>query len=471
MKSGFLSFVLMLLITVTSILFGDGCANPIAPSGGPRDSLPPMLVNVTPKDSSINFSDNKIVFSFNEYVQIDNPRENILVSPVPKEEPVISARLRTITVKIKDTLEPSTTYSFNFGNSLKDINEGNIKKNFTYVFSTGKYIDSLELSGHVINARTGRADSTLTALLHRSGDDSALIKQKPRYAARLNGSGDFHFTHLAPGVYYLYALQDASGQRKYLDKTSLFAFAPAPITIGNKNLPDTLYAFQEEKDKKSGGTGVVKPIVPKVAKEKDKRLKFSLNLVSGRQDLLDSLVFTFTEPLKQFDSSRASLTDAAFRPVSNYRFKEDTGKTKLVLTYKWPENTAFNLIVDKDFAEDTSGRTLARKDTLRFTTMKESDYGNVNIRFSNIDLAQRPVLQFLQGEDVKYAVPLKGRDFHDKLFRPGEYELRILYDTNGNGVWDSGNFFGKRRQPERVIAIPKKLNVKANWDNDNSITL
>jgi len=451
-----------------------GCANPIAPTGGPRDSLPPLLISVTPKDSSENFNAKKVTFAFNEFVQLDNVHDNLIVSPVPKQEPIIESKLRTVTIKIKDTLEENTTYSYNFGNAIKDINEGNILKNFTYVFSTGAYIDSLELSGTVQIAETGLADSTLIVMLHRNGDDSALIKEKPRFIAKLDSAGRFHFRHLPSGIFYVYALKDDGGQKKYLSKRQFFAFADKPVSIAGSNAPVNLYAYLEKDTSKPIPHAAPKP--PGGAKsdkdkEKDKRLKFTINLENGQQDLLSNLVFAFNDPLKKFDSSKVFFADETFKPITGYRIEKDSSNKKLTLYYKWPENTAYNLIVDKEFAEDSAGRKIARNDTLRFRTMKESDYGNVSIRFNNLDLSKKPVLQILQSGTIKDSARLTTRDYKVKLFKPGEYEMRILFDTNGNFVWDTGEFFGKRKQPEKVIAIKRKLIVKANWDNDNTIDL
>jgi hypothetical protein len=235
-----------------------------------------------------------------------------------------------------------------------------------------------------------------------------------------------------------------------------------------------MYAFLEKDTSKPFSTRAApKPTAAKTdkEKEKDKRLKFSLNLENGQQDLLGKLEFTFTDPLKKFDSSKVRFTDEAFKPIPNYSFVKDTSNKKLILSYKWPENTTFNLIVDKEFAEDSGGRKIPRTDTLKFKTLKESDYGNVSIRFNNLDLSKKPVLQILQSGVVKDSARLISKDFRIKLFKPGEYEMRILFDENDNFVWDTGEFFGKRRQPEKVLAIKRKLNVRANWDNDNTIDL
>src|SRR5690606_5044720 len=119
------------------LFFISGCAQIIPPTGGPRDTLPPIMLSATPKDSTLNFNANKIVLTFNEYVQLERPEEQLIVSPVPKIQPVVEAKLKEVTIRIKDTLEENTTYSINFGRALKDINEGNPAKQFTYLFSTG----------------------------------------------------------------------------------------------------------------------------------------------------------------------------------------------------------------------------------------------------------------------------------------------------------------------------------------------
>src|ERR1044071_5786669 len=151
MKRISLFFLLILFILKIEVLT-TGCANIIPPSGGPRDSLPPVLIKATPVDSARNFTGNRITFTFDEFVDLQNVYQNLIVSPIPKSLPDVEQKLKTITVRLKDTLEPNTTYSLNFGNAIKDYNEGNVLKNFTYIFSTGNTIDSLELKGKVILA-------------------------------------------------------------------------------------------------------------------------------------------------------------------------------------------------------------------------------------------------------------------------------------------------------------------------------
>lgn len=453
-----------------SMAGSTGCANIAPPTGGPRDSLPPVLIRATPVDSARNFNSRKVVFEFNEYVQVDNIQENLLVSPTPKINPIVTNKLRTVTVTIKDTLEPNTTYAFDFGKAIKDVNEGNIYKNFTYVFTTGATLDSLSFSGNVILAETGKPDSTLIAVLHTNLDDSAVIKERPRYVARLDSAGRFTFNHLPPGTFNLFAMKDEGGQRKYMSKSQLFAFADKPIDTKNPgNI--TLYAYLEKDT-----TPPKKPSQPARQQpktdSKDKRIRLGLNTTGETFDLLDTLKLNFPEaPLKSFDSTLLVLTNEEHEAIDGYTLVRDTSNKFVSIFYPWTENTKYNIILTPGFATDTLGKELLKPDTLSFRTKKNSEYGLVRLRFINLDLSKNPVLQLIQNNAVKYSHVFTNRDFYAKLFQPGEYDLRILYDDNKNGVYDPGEFFGKHIQPEKVISISRKVTVKANWDNEIDITL
>lgn len=461
--------VFAFIIFILKLVAIEGCANIIPPAGGPRDSLPPLLERVDPPDSSLNFKDKTIVFTFDEYLdQLQNLQENFLVSPTPDRMPVVETKLRTLTVRIKDTLEANTTYYLNFGNAIRDINESNVLKDFSYIFSTGPVIDSLELSGKVILAETGKTDSTLIVMLHRNGDDSALIKDKPRYIARQDGRGNFHFRFLPAGTYYIYALKDDGGGRRYDKKTQLFAFADSPVIIEPETSPITLYAYAEKTASVSPGLSIGRP----GGSRDDRRLKFTPNLVNGQQDLLSKLVITFEQPLRLFDSSKARLsTDSSFHPIPSYSWELDSTKRKISLDISWKENTLYNLILDKDFAEDTLGRKLLKTDTISFATKKRNEYGSLKIRFRNLELAKNPVLLFVQGDQLMRSYPLASENFTQPLFLPGEYEMRILFDNNRNGVWDPGEFFGKHRQPEIVRPVDRRITIKPNWTNEFEIAL
>jgi len=479
-QNGLLYFVFFPLLIIGAIAH-SGCANIIPPTGGPKDTIPPILVTVNPHDTSTNFKGNKIVFNFNEYVDGKDIRTELIVSPVPKVEPITDAKLKTITIKLKDTLEPNTTYSLQFYKGVKDVNEGNVLRNFTYVFSTGKHIDSGRFSGNVVVAMTGKVDSSVVVMLHKKFDDSAVVKERPRYITRVDSTGRFLFRFIEPGRYALYAMKDEGGSHKYLSKSQLFAFSDSPVVISQNTPPTTLYAYSESADTKpaaksgSSTTPAAKPPTKSTkAKEKDKRLQVETNTTNGAFDVLDTFRLKFATGLKAFDSTLIRFTDENFKDINlkQYRFVRDTSNKIFYLFYPWPMDTKFNLILAKSFAADSAGRKLLKDDTIAFHTKKDIEYGEIRIRVFNLDLSRHPVLLMLQADVVKYAFPFgKRKEIRQLLFRPGEYDLRILYDLNDNGKWDPGSFFGKRRQPEKVTPIRQKFTVKANWDNDKDITL
>ncbi|MBD0374765.1 MAG: Ig-like domain-containing protein [Flavisolibacter sp.] len=466
MKRHFLFLLLIIPITLITLIFGPGCANIIPPSGGPRDSLPPVLVRAEPPDSSVNFRGRTIRLHFNEFVDLQDLQQNLLFTPLFNTNPVIEAKLNTLTLRLRDSLEPNTTYVFNFGNAIKDINEGNVLHNFVYTFSTGQVLDSLTLSGKVLLAENGKIDSTLIVVLHKSITDSAVVKDRPRYVTRLDRNGNFTFKNLPGGTFALYALGDPGGGRRYLNKTQLFAFTNEPVILTDTTKSVTIYAYREVE------TPTTPPPTGRTATPTDRRLRFTTNLTNNQQDLLTPLNITFEQPLRSIDSSKMGLfSDSLFNRVTAYHLQLDSSRKRLTLQTAWQPGTSYHLILDRDFAEDTTGRKLLKTDTLSFTTRKEADYAQIRLRIRNLDFAQNPVLQFVQNEAVVFSVPLKGDTWSQNLFLPGDYDLRILYDQNGNGRWDPGQFFGTKRQPELVRPIERRLTVKAGSENDVEVSL
>ncbi len=464
-------FIALALIEIASTV---GCANIIPPLGGPRDSLPPVLIRSVPVQNATNFQGKNIVLEFNEYVTVDNPYQNVIVSPTPKKMPLIVGKLRDVNIKIWDTLEPNTTYSFNFGNAIKDVNEGNVYKNFTYAFSTGRYIDSLTLTGRVMLAETGKVDSTLIVVLHRNLDDSAVAKDKPRYVAKLDGKGNYRFTNLPAGTYGLFALKD-EGFKKYTDNAILFAFAEKAVTIRQNNNPINLYAFVGEKEKPKSGKGAsttpnpfAKAAPPKEEKKEDKRLRFQINLQDGEQDLLGDLKVTFSKPLQTFDSSKFILADEKYNPIPNVKLVLDSTRKTISISQPWKERVFYKLVLIKGVATDSAGNTTSRNDTIPFKTKSESAYGSYRIDFAKLDLSKHPVMLWILNDAIVRSEPLTTRVWSRDLVEPGTYEIRILYDENGNGKWDTGNYW-KKIQPEKVFTLTKKIEIRANISKEDVI--
>ena len=464
-----LRYLLLLGLIAYIANFQTGCAVMISPGGGPRDSIPPKLMAAIPKDSAINVSTNKITLTFDEFVEVKEVANNLIVSPNPKNLPLVDYKLKNVTIKLRDSLQPNTTYSLNFGNCIKDVNEGNPAKNFTYVFSTGKTIDENSFSGKVILAETGKIDTTLIIVLHKNLNDTAIFKDRPRYYSKLDGKGRFIFKNLPEGKFNAFVLPN-DYNKKYDDSTKLFAFADSAISITENTNPVIFYAYEEAKRKTENKTTSTAASTIKPRKE-DTRLRYTLALENGSQDVLTpNLDITFNKKIKWLDSTKIFLTDTTFKDLKKYTVTLDSTKTKISLAYNWKEDTEFRLIISKEAVSDTGSLKLLKTDTLKFATKKESEYGSIKIRFSNFDLSKNPVLQFILNDKITESIPITQKELFRKLYKPGEYELRVLFDANKNGIWDAGNY-KKRKQPEVVQSINKKLNVRANWDNEIDVRL
>lgn len=467
MSKSFTSFLLLFAViavcSISSAIIFPGCAQIGMPTGGAKDSIPPRLLSSSPRINSIGVTGNKITLSFDEYIEVKDAQANVLVSPFQKNVPSVDYKLRTVTVKLKDTLLPNTTYSINFGKAIVDLNEGNPLKDLTFVFSTGNTIDSLMLDGKVLLAETGKADSTIIAMLYRNADDSAVKKRRPDYISRLDGSGNFSFRNLPAGKFKLYALLDGDGGKTYNSRFETFAFGSDEIVIGANNPLQVLFAYAEEKEVKNTAATAR-------ATAADKKLKYSTSVTTGAQELTDGLLISYNRPLKEFDPAKIRLTDSNYNTINVTSIALDSTKKNVSIQNAWQEEFQYRLIISQDAAKDSAGNMIAKADTIKFNSKTSEDYGRVVLRFNNLDLSKHPVLQLVQNNEVKNSYRLTAKEWSNKLVGPGEYELRILYDENSNGKWDPGNY-SQKKQPEKVLALPQKLGVRANWDNERDVNL
>ncbi|MBS1909079.1 MAG: Ig-like domain-containing protein [Bacteroidetes bacterium] len=467
-KYGFSALAVLAGYALLALITG-GCAQMGYPTGGPKDSLPPVLIKATPEINTVNFSGNKITLQFNEYIDIQNIQDNLLVSPLAKKNPNVSGNLKTLVIKLRDTLKQNTTYTLQFGNAIKDVNEGNVLKNFSFAFSTGNHVDSLFLSGKVTLAQTGKTDSSLVVLLYKNINDSTVYKERPDYIAKLNGKGEFHFQNLPEGSFYLFALKDNDGGKTYNSASELFAFANQSVESGTTGAPVHLYAYALEKEKPSSSRSTTVPTSSR-RNQAEKTLKFTPNfLSSNKQDLLKTLDLTFSSKLKRFDSTKILIADTNYHPLPYTATMDSTGS---LISFKlsWTPNKDYILLTQEAAFEDSMGLKNIKNDTFRFKTLSKEDYGAVQLRFQNLDLSQNPVLQLVLGEEIKLSQAINGSTWQNNMVPPGDYEIRILKDRNQNGKWDAGNYTLKL-QPEIAIALPQKLTVKANWDNERDIDM
>lgn len=457
MTAGRIISFLIISALFIGLFSGSGCANIVPPSGGPRDSLPPVPVSATPKDSATMVKEQKITITFNEFVELKEPNQKVIISPYPVKDAVIESKLRTVTVRLKDSLLPNTTYNINFGDAIVDLNEGNILKDFQYSFSTGASIDSNELSGKVILAETGKTDSTMFALLYRKEEDSTVYKEKPMYVARVDGQGNFRFNNLPTGKFYVYALRDEDGNKKYTQGIEQFAFLDSTITVSTTTPAVQLYAFATEKERQK----------PVATQDKKTGLTVSSNLESGAFDILDTFRLIYTKPIRSYDLSKIRLQQDSTKFITDFTIVNDSVRKQLLFNYAWKSGGTYKLYLDKDYAADTAGLKSLKNDTLSFRVKTEKEYGTLRIRFKELDTAAHPVLIFYNNNQIVGRYPLTGKEFYRAQFKPGSYKLGLLFDTNRNGVWDPGDYFAKpKRQPELVQPLNYSVTVKENWDNE-----
>ena len=204
--------------------------------------------------------------------------------------------------------------------------------------------------------------------------------------------------------------------------------------------------------------------------KEDKRLKYNASFNNGEQDLLGPLELTFAKKIILKDSSAIKLVDTNFVSKEEFTLTLDSTATKLSIGYNWPAGEPFKLLLPKGSVTDSLGNATAKSDTLSFYTKKEIDYGLIKFKFPNIDTTRHPVLQIIERNEVIGSYPLTSNQLIIKRYKPGSYELRILFDTNKNGIWDTGSFKFNKKQPEIVIEIPKPISVRNNWDNEITVS-
>ena len=236
------------LFTIVLIIIA-GCANQVAPSGGPKDITPPTVLDYEPDSASVLFTAKTISIKFDEYVILNDVFNQISISPPLNETPDYKLKGKTLTISIKDTLKPETTYTINFGQAIKDNTAGNVKENFTYVFSTGSYIDSLQVSGKVVDLLTAAPATKAYVVLYYEPTDTSFTTTKPYYFAKTDVSGNFLINNIKSGSYKLYAIEDQNFNYFYDLPNEKIAFQTSTLIIDSNITNQKLFLYSENKTK------------------------------------------------------------------------------------------------------------------------------------------------------------------------------------------------------------------------------
>jgi uncharacterized protein (DUF2141 family) len=227
-----------------AVLLAASCARMGSPDGGWYDETPPRVVSSTPQDKGVNVKAKKITINFNEYIKIEDAQNKVIVSPPQLEQAEIKGAGKRIIVELKDTLKEETTYTVDFSDAISDNNEGNPMGNYTFSFSTGDHIDTLEVSGYCLNAEDLEPVKGILVGLYPYDAPDSIFRHEPMIrVSRTNASGKFTIKGVATGAYRVYALQDADGDYVFGQKSEMIGFSTERIEPSWKpdTRPDTLW--------------------------------------------------------------------------------------------------------------------------------------------------------------------------------------------------------------------------------------
>lgn len=516
------------------------CAKRGSITGGLKDTLAPVLKYSSPKNMSTNFEGDEIILGFDEYVKLKNLNKQLIISPPMKHEPLIlpTTASKVITIKIKDTLQPNTTYSFNFGQSIADNNEGNAINQFKYIFSTGPYIDSLSISGQIKDAYEKNVDNFVSVMLYEVNDtfkDSVIYKQSPRYITNtLDSLRTFKLENLKAGKYLLVALKDKGGNNRYNPKDDKIGFLKHYITVPNDTvfelelfkevLPlktfkpiqasgNRLYLpYEGKQDFKTSkpkivlkhGDEVLETIVTAFPKKDSLQVwykplkadslsmevsrdtynkRFSFKVKDIKKDTLnikavqngvinfrDRFTLESATPLVKFDKSKIRLVNKDSVAV-DFTTEYDEFEQKLYVDFKKEPVDKYNVTFFPgaltDFYEKTND-TLAYK----LTTKEHADYGNLVLNLRNVK--RFPIIVEITNKKGDVVLASAYSEGNTKitfdLLQPEAFTLRITYDDNKNKRYDAGSFLNKTYS-EEVFYYQKEVDVRTNWDVDETIDL
>jgi uncharacterized protein (DUF2141 family) len=530
MKSHYF-FLVLVIVTVFS------CARRGRPEGGPKDFDKPIMVKADPDFKSLRFEEDQIKIYFDEYVKLKDVNSQLIISPPLKNIPVISplgSPSKKITIKLNDTLQENTTYTFNFAQSIIDNTEGNILDNFKYIFSTGDFIDSLKVKGKIKDAFDLEMLENPTIMLYPVNEnytDSVIYNEKPTYVGSTIDSLNWEITNIKAGTYRLIALNDARKNYLFNPKEDRIGFYPELITIPGDSIFD-LTLFKEvlpfklvsrpkdvskghviigfEGDSRDVDIRVISPVTKdfKSFYSKDRKtdtlnywfnnfeldsmmlevrkdqlidtLKINLNeeeidslrleLSSyGMLHLRDTLKLGSTVPMMKVDTSKFHFIDEDSVKVS-LRLELSENKDRIDFHFEKEPVQSYKLLIEPGAIEDILG---IQNDTIKASikTGKISDYCSIFLTLRNIE--RFPVIIELindKGDIVAKKFATESKEFEFKNLRPSRFMIRIIYDDNGNGKWDTGNFL-LNIQPEEVYYVKTILEAKANWEVEESITL
>src|SRR5690606_32257418 len=435
------------LFTLCIALVVWSCAKRGHITGGEVDIYPPKILKTTPENFSTNFNAKEIIINFDEYVKLKDVNKQLIVSPPLKYRPEITpySASKQIKIRLRDTLQPNTTYSFNFGQSIEDNNEGNKLRGVKYVFSTGSYIDSLSLSGNVKDALDKETQSYVSVLLYEVNEqfnDSIIYKENPRYVTTTQDSTtSFTLENIKEGDYLLVALHDQNSnflfdpkqdkigfhneiisvptEEKYklelfkeiLDFKPVRAFeasnnkivlayqghpdkATVELKNGNEKLETRITKFQERDSLQIWYRPIEADSLTLNIQNDTLDQSFNIKLTEKKVDTLsvsvkiprtfgfrDQAIVEFSTPIERIDSSKIKVYKDSAEIENKFEYHEL--RQSLELFFDKEEKQKYTFMMLPEAVTDFYGKT---NDTLKvdFSTKNYSDYGNLKVILQNV---------------------------------------------------------------------------------------
>lgn len=522
---------------LASLLLLTNCAKRGTITGGDKDTIAPKIVSSYPENFSTNFKGNEIKINFDELIKVKNINKQLIISPPMKKQPVIipqGSASKFISIKILDTLQDNTTYSFNFGQSITDNNEGNPYSQFKYVFSTGSYVDSLTVVGKVKDAFYQKPDNFVSIMLYdaKTFTDSTVYKETPLYVTNtLDSLKVFSLENLKEGTYKMVAMKDKSSNNIYNPSIDKIGFLDYTITLPTSDMFE-LELFEEKKPFKAdkptqesnnklflGYEGDFKnskitasydnkevPIRITKFPEKNKdsvqifypNIKMDSLQISITNGLYSKTFTSKLKDLKESDTLKIEKKSGSILPFRDaFVIKSKTpivsiDESKITLRNKdsvaikfTSKHIEFDEEIVFDFKKDEEEKYTiellpgaikdfydTENDSLKynFSTKQLSDYGNLKVNLSNVKRFPF-IIELLDKNEVLYkATSTKETSIYFETIEPKLYTLRIIFDDNANNEWDTGDYLAKK-QAEEIIYFPKLIDVRANWDVEQDFIL
>ena len=530
-----------LIYTVLSIVVISGCAKRGSPTGGPVDSIPPVLINASPKINSTNFDSKEIRLTFDEFVTLDKVEEQLIISPpIDKnsyEVKPLSGVTKKVFLEFIDSLETETTYSINFGNSIKDNNEGNPLTFFSYTFSTGETIDSLYVRGNISDAFDRDTDNYISIHLYRIDsvfNDSIIFNNRPTYVSNSLDSTSYQFKNLKEGKYLIVAIKDIDNNyffdpfydkigfidslitlpqdsiinfKLFKEETSLIWDKPHFINsekIGfgyygkldlknikiESSIPDSVqYTYTKERESDTLIFWLSKNSFDSLnfnLIEKDTTKLVTVKFDRAKDTLIDSLsispktanvihlreTFKLSSniPLKKIEDSLITIRDIDSLIIP-FTTSINDNLDQIEIEFEVSPSDNYRLFILPEAIKDIRG---VSNDTLQYNVVSQTleDYGNVYL-----DVVRNSESKFIlhmidsNGDIIREFKNVNlDTTYNFDYVRPGKYTFRLIEDANNNDIWDTGNYL-KKIKPESVYYFANELEVRANWDLNETFNL